>query len=337
MVKAPGLSNSCRVLAAGWVTILLLALPMAAHAGEAGFTRWLAAFRQDARRQGISAAVLAGTLDKVRYLPQVIRLDHRQPERLISFRRYQARIVTPARIARGRLLYARYHRVLRSVGRRYGVSPRIIVALWGIETDFGVNTGGFLVVDALATLAYDGRRGDYFRTELLDALRIIDRHHFTRMQLRGSWAGAMGQSQFMPSSYLKYAVAYSGTGRADIWTNPADVLASTAHYLTAIGWTGGETWGRPVRLPPGFNRHAAGSDRRRSLDEWRRVGIEEPDGRSLPGGRRTASLVLPDGRGGAAFLVYGNYQALLNWNHSTYFAITVGLLADRIGGKAVLP
>jgi membrane-bound lytic murein transglycosylase B len=216
------------------------------------------------------------------------------------------------------------------VAADFGVQARFIVALWAVETDFGRFTGGFDLVPALATLAYEGRRADLFASELIEALRIIDRGEAPPKGLKGSWAGAMGQSQFMPSSFNRMAVDYDGDGRRDIWSSQPDVFASMANYLRQSGWNGQQTWGRAVRIPAGLETDA-GLAISRPLADWQKLGIRLPDGGALPQVAMNASLILPDGAGGSAFLVYDNYRVLMQWNRSTYFATSIGLLADMIG------
>ncbi|HEV7368984.1 lytic murein transglycosylase [Arenibaculum sp.] len=317
----------------------LLAASFGATAlADDGFPDWLAGLRAEAAARGVSAATLDAALTGLAPVPRVVELDRKQPERTMRFEQYLARVVTDSRVARGRDLFRRHRDLFARVGQEYGVPGRFVVALWGIETDFGRNTGGFDVIAALATLAHDGRRSAYFRTELLDALEILDQGHVARRDMRGSWAGAMGQCQFMPSSFLRHAVDYDGDGRRDIWGTLPDVAASAANYLKASGWDGRWTWGREVRLPSGFDvslaragAGAAAAGTERALGEWQRLGVRRPDGSDLPQADLAASLILPDGAGGRAFLVYANYDAVLRWNRSLYFATAVGLLADRIG------
>jgi len=199
-----------------------------------------------------------------------------------------------------------------------------------VETDFGRLTGGFPVISALATLAYDGRRSKYFRKALLGAIKIIDDGHIKAADMTGSWAGAMGQSQFMPSSFLAYAVDYDGDGRKNIWTSREDVFASTANYLARVGWKGDQTWGRAVRLPKDMDPALAGLKIRKRLSQWRKLGVRRADGGALPKRDLMASLVLAEGPGSPAFLVYGNYRAILKWNRSTFYALAIGSLADRL-------
>ncbi|ACI98579.1 lytic murein transglycosylase [Rhodospirillum centenum] len=296
------------------------------------FAAWLEALRQDAGAQGISEATLREALTGVQPIPRVLELDRRQPEGTITFARYIERVVTAQRVRRGRGLYRQHRAVLEEVGRKYGVQPRFIVALWGIETSFGSNQGGFKVIDALATLAYDGRRSAYFRKELINALRILDEDHIGADRMLGSWAGAMGQSQFMPSSFLRYAVDFDRDGKRDIWGTLPDVFASAANYLSTVGWNPDRTWGREVRIPKHFKESHAGLQTRKTLRDWQAMGVRQVDGGPLPVVALEASLVLPDGPKGRAFLVYDNYRTIMDWNRSTYFATAVGLLSDRIGG-----
>jgi len=304
----------------------------ATHAGAAqDFAAWLDGVKREASTKGISEATIRAALSGVEPIPRVIELDRRQPEKTITFAQYLQRVINDRRVETGRRLYQEHRRVLDEVGAKYGVQPRFIVALWGIETDFGRNTGGFSVVNALATLAHDGRRSDYFRDELMKALQILDEGHISPSDMKGSWAGAMGQSQFMPSSFLLYAQDHDGDGHKDIWRTVPDVFASAANYLSTVGWNPDQTWGREVRVPKGFDRQLAGLETRKALSEWQALGVRKADGTALPPVAIEGSIVLPDGPGGRAFLVYDNYRTIMRWNRSTYFATAVGILADRIG------
>jgi membrane-bound lytic murein transglycosylase B len=303
-----------------------------AGAAEQEFGAWLKAFRQEAIAKGIPTAVVDQSLAGVAPIPRVLELDRRQPETTLTFDEYIARVVNGARVETGRARLQENRDLLGRVGQTYGVQPRFIVSLWGIETDFGRLTGNFSIVSALATLAYDGRRSAFFREELLNALRIVARGHIAPQELRGSWAGAMGQSQFMPSSYLAYAVDFDGDGRADIWNTRADVFASAANYLAKVGWRGDETWGREVRLPAGFDRALVDHNKvQKPLAEWQGLGVRRTDGGDLPVRDFNASVIQPGGVDGPSFLIYNNYRVLLRWNRSLYFATAVGFLADRIG------
>ena len=299
------------------------------------FDAWLSALRAEAAQRGFSARTINDALAHVTLLPRVIELDRQQPEVVLTFDVYVNRVVNDARAQSARQRMREHRELLDRVARRYNVQPRFIVALWAIETDFGRITGNFSVIDALATLAYEGRRAAFFREELFNALRIVERAGIQPRDLRGSWAGAMGQSQFMPSTYLAHAVDFDGDGRPDIWKSRADVFASIANYLADLGWRADETWGREVRLPKGYDP-AWVDDRRlqkaaRGLAQWQALGVRRANGGDLPPRDIPAWLVQPGGEEGPSLLVYQNYRALLQWNRSLFFATAVGYLADRIG------
>ena len=318
------------------VAVLCLGLSVghapAAFAEERGFDEWREELRAEALAQGIRAETFDTAFDGVEPIPRVIELDRRQPEFTMTFDEYTSRVVNRKRIDEGREKFARNRDLLDEIGARFGVQPRFIVALWGIETGFGRHTGGFPVVAALATLAFDGRRSSFFRKELLTSLEILDQGHIPPERMKGSWAGAMGQNQFMPSSFMRHAVDYDGDGRRDIWTSKADVFASTANYLAASGWRDDITWGRGVRLPRDFDLGLTGRKIRKRIGAWQKLGVRRLDGGDLPRRLLRSSIVLPDKRKREpAFLVYDNFEAILKWNRSDFFAISVGRLADRIG------
>ena len=301
-------------------------------AQEDPFAAWLRSLEQEAIAKGIRAETVHDALDGVALLPRVIELDKKQPEFSLTLAQYQKRTLTKARVEKGRKLLAENRVLLEKIGAHYGVQPRFIVALWGMETDFGRATGGFAIIDSLVSLAYDGRRSAFFRTELLNALQILDEEHIKKADMTGSWAGAMGQCQFMPTSFLKFAQDWDKDGHRDIWNTKADVFASAANYLHQEGWKGDETWGRMVRLPKNFPDSLVGLDVRKSLPEWAKLGVTLPDGKPLPTRDIHASVIRADNGKGQAFVVYDNYRVLRTWNRSILFAVTVGQLADRIGG-----
>jgi membrane-bound lytic murein transglycosylase B len=318
---------------------LVLAAPLAALSGPAaraveaaggGFSAFLAGVRRDAAAQGIRGATIDAALRDAQYLPHVIELDRKQPEKTMTFSTFMTKVVTPQRKESARQHLAENRALLDAVWRRYNVEPRFIVALWGLESDFGKAMGNYRVVSAVATLAFDGRRGPYFRSELLAALRILDQGHIRHDNMTGSWAGAMGQCQFMPTTFLGYAVDYDGDGRRDIWNDRGDVVASIANYIARLGWRGGETWGREVLLPRGFDPKYAGLEIKRPTGEWGRLGVRGIDAGPLASRESEASLVLPGGADGPAFLVYDNFRTIMRWNKSTYFAAAVGYLADSM-------
>lgn len=294
------------------------------------FSTWLADFRAEARGQGIDRRTLDLALGSISPLDSVIDADRRQPERRMTFEEYRRRVVSLDRIDRGRELLAQHASLLQRVESRYGVPSEVMVALWGIESNFGERQGSYDVFAALATLAYEGRRASLFRRELLSALEIAHRGYADVGTMQGSWAGAMGQNQFMPSTYLGYAVDFDGDGRKDIWNSLPDVFASMANYLSRAGWDARYIWGREVIAPPEISEKRVGLDQRAPLTTWRQRGVRLPDGGGLPEAEIPASLLRLDDDERASFLVYGNFRALMAWNRSTYFGVSVGLLSDSL-------
>lgn len=308
--------------------LIMLSVPAAAQ----DFGSWLAGVRRDAVAAGISPPTVDQALAGLTPLPKVLELDRKQPEFTLTLQAYLDRAVSAQRIATGRERLRENAAILDAIAQRFRVEPRFLVALWGIESDFGRFTGDFPVVQSLATLAFDGRRSDYFRGELLDALRVLDRG-VPPERLRGSWAGAMGQPQFMPSSYLRYAVGFQGGASPDIWTSQADVLASIANYLGRLGWRTDEGWGGPVLLTMPLDPAATGVDvPMRPLADWARLGVRRADGSPLQPPDRLANLVVAEDPQ-TGYLATANFKTLLKWNRSNFFVIAVGLLADRLGAS----
>jgi membrane-bound lytic murein transglycosylase B len=303
-------------------------VPFATMAAEADFAAFVAAVRRDAMAQGIRVGTVDYALAHAEFLPHVIELDRKQPEHTMTLGGFLEKVVTPQKTADGRAALSENWPLLQRVYQRYQVQPRFIVALWGVESDFGRVMGNYSVVSALATLAYDGRRASYFRPELIAALRILDQGNIRPDAMLGSWAGAMGQCQFMPSTFLNYAVDFDGDGRRDIWGDRADVLGSIANYISQLGWHGDQSWGRAVSVPANFDARQAGLDVRRPIAEWYRMGVRAADASPLPGVE--ASLVIPESSG-PALLVYDNFRTIMKWNKSTFFAAAVGMLADSFG------
>lgn len=320
------------VMTAALLCVAAHAQTSAPAASEIPFPTWLAQLRADATAAGVRPETITAALpDTLSPIPRIIELDRKQPEFSLTFPQYLNRIVSAERVRTGRARLRENRQLLEKIGKAYGVQPRFIVALWGIETNFGQLTGGFGVIPALVTLAHDGRRSEYFRKELINALKIVDEGHIPLSRFTGSWAGAMGQCQFMPSSFLKYAVDHDGDGHKDIWQNRADVFASIASYLKNHNWDSTRTWGRKVRLPQGFDPALAGTAKQKPLADWRALGVKTADGAALPQADVNAAVVLPDGSSGPAYLVYDNFTRIMSWNRSTFFALSVGELADRIG------
>jgi membrane-bound lytic murein transglycosylase B len=310
---------------------LLLGQPALANQKPLGL--WIQEFRTEATAKGISPALLDDVFKDFTPDERIIVLDRKQPEGTVTLTQYLTRVVTPQRVSEGQRLYLENKPLLEEIGRKYGVQPRFIVALWGIETHYGKITGNFNVPQALATLAYDGRRADFFRKELLESLQIIQAGHISFANMKGSWAGAMGQSQFMPSSFLNFAVDYDGDGRKDIWGTRADVFASIANYLKKNGWNDQLTWGRQVHLPQGFKTELADIKIFRPLEEWSNQGVRQIDGQPLAVKPIKAALMFPGTPEEGAYLIYENFPVILHWNRSRYFGTAVGTLADRIYGQ----
>jgi membrane-bound lytic murein transglycosylase B len=342
-VTAWGLCRTIAVLA-----LFLGAGPVLAadEPPQPSFADWVKTLRVDALKEGIKGETFDAAFKGVEPIAEVVELDRKQPEFTQTFPDYLTARLTQARVARGQEMLAAHEKELDAVADKYHVEPSVIAAIWGMETNYGSFMGSYSVVASLATLAYDTRRSTYFRKELINALKILDAGNTTPDAMKGSWAGAMGQSQFMPSSFLAYAQDFNGDGRRDIWGTPVDVFASIANYLGVHGWSGAG-WGVAVRLPEGFDRNRADiaqkevpSSCRRALDEhsvalplakWRAMGLKAADGADLPDRPDIkASLVIMEDGKGPAYLTYPNYRAILSYNCSNFYALAVGLLSDAL-------
>ena len=309
------------------VTLAAPVLPANAALGD--FGAFLAGVRAEAARSGVSALTLDRALADVRPNQKVLDKINHPAESTLTWAQYRALLITDQRIQNGRAAYRRDAALFRSVQDRYGVSAAVILGIWGLESSYGLKTGDYGVVESLATLAWGSRRRPFFRSELLAALRILQNGDITPARMTGSYAGAMGQPQFMPTSFLRYAVDFQGDGRRDIWTSTPDVLASIANYLARSGWMPGETWGMQVAVPSNLDPNLADRDDRRPMAQWRGLGVRRRDGRPLPGDE-PAALLLPDGAGGDAFLVFPNFTAIRRYNPSDFYAIVVGLIGDDV-------
>ncbi len=298
---------------------------------QSSFEAWLESFRKEAFGSDISQKTLDAAFTGLKPIPQVIELDRSQPEFKLTLKEYLHRVVSDNRITKGRKKLKENRPLLKRVAARYGLDPRFLVALWGIETDFGYSSGRFPVIGSLVTLAYDSRRSSFFRKELIHALRILDEGHMSIAQMKGSWAGAMGQLQFMPSTFRHFAVDFNGDGHIDIWKDRGDVFASAANYLMQSGWKKGQTWGQEVRLPNSLNKALIGLEYQKRFSVWQALGVRCLDGQDSPTQDLLSSIIQPDGPTARTFLVYSNYRCLLKWNSSHNFAIAVGILSDRIG------
>lgn len=319
-------------LAAGVAAgLLAVGAGSARVASEGELSSWLEALKAEALGRGISRRTVEASLEGVAPIPRVLELDRRQPRAPGDFCGYLERRLTPTRIERGQRVLAEHRELLAGISADYGVPARYLVALWGLETNFGDYLGDYPLIDALVTLARGPRRSAMFREQIFAALQIIDEGHHRHEGLVGSWAGATGQVQLMPTTFLAYAVDRDGDGRKDVWTSPPDALATAAHILRSTGWRSGETWGRQVRLPAALRREGA-----KPLSVWQQLGVRRIDGSDLPEADLRAEVVLPTRQPGLAFLAYRNYRTFLVWNRSTFFAISVGALADEISGAGSL-
>jgi membrane-bound lytic murein transglycosylase B len=298
-----------------------------------GFSNWLDEFKSKAISKGISKDTVESALRDISYKEKVVSLDKKQPERTITYQDYKQKVIPYSRIKTARQKMAENFPLLDEIEKDFGVSKRYIVALWGIESDFGRRMGGHYIPQSLATLAYEGRRREFFEKELLLALKILDEGHIKISDFKGSWAGAMGQSQFMPSSFLAYAIDYNDDGRKDIWNSKADVFASIANYLKNTGWQTNYKWGRKVVLSKEIDDSLISNKIEKPLSFWRKQGVLQEDMKPLPNVAINASLIDPDGDDGdreELYLVYRNFKNIMKWNRSLFFATSVGLLADQL-------
>ncbi|WP_296894385.1 lytic murein transglycosylase [Thiobacillus sp.] len=316
--------------------VLLAALAAGPVHAQGDFDSWLAAFRQDAQTQGISAATLDAALTGLVPDERVIELDHRQPEFLQTFSDYLHRRVTESAVARGQALMEQHATLLDAVEQKYGVPKTVLVAFWGLETRYGEVQGSLNVPASLATLAWDDRRSGFFRSQLLDALRIIDAGHVSAPDMNGSWAGAMGHMQFMPSTFRAYAVDGDGDARIDVWQSLPDAMYSAAHYLQQVGWRANEPVAIEVRLPENFDWRQARLFHRLPVADWAAMGVQAADGAALPEDAGRAAIVLPQGWQGPAFMVFNNFDVVMKWNRSQNYALAVAQLSNQLaGGHAV--
>ncbi|MDO6670231.1 lytic murein transglycosylase [Paracoccus sp. 1_MG-2023] len=306
-------------------------IPAASPGDEAGLQNFVQSFRPRALSSGISASTYDRAMGIARYNPDVIRLDRKQAEFSRPVWLYLDSAVSDSRIQTGREKSAQLSRTLSAIESRYGVPREIVLAVWGMESNFGANRGKMQIIPSLATLAYDGRRGEMFQNQLIAALKILQAGDTDPEHMLGSWAGAMGHTQFMPTSYLDYAVDFTGDGRRDIWSDdPTDALASTANYLRRNGWQPGQPWGAEVQLPPGFNMGLIGKGTRRG--DWSAQGVRRIGGGALPSGN--GSIIMPAGARGPAFLILDNFRSILRYNNSDNYALGVAFLGERIAGRS---
>jgi membrane-bound lytic murein transglycosylase B len=304
------------------------------EAQQQGLEVWLDGFRGRALAAGISTPVLEQTLAGVVYLPDVIRRDRNQSEFTKTIWDYLDSAVSNLRVEAGKAALAAHGAVLERIEARYGVPKEVVVAVWGLESSYGTFRGDVPIISALATLAQDGRRGPFFEAQLLAALQIVQAGDVAPEAMTGSWAGAMGHTQFIPTSYLAHAVDFNGDGRRDIWgDDPGDALASTAAYLAGAGWQRGHLWGLEVTLPADFDYELAGERMKKPVAEWQAMGVRAVGGGAVPD-HGAASVLLPAGARGAAFVIFANFRAIEAYNTADAYVIAVGHLSDRLRGGA---
>lgn len=305
---------------------------LAEESVKPSFDEYVQGLKKEANQKGYSTDLINSAFDNLTYREKAVKADKNQPEKKLLLDEYIAKAVPQWKIDKARQLYLENKDVLEKVGKQIGVQPRFLVALWGVESNFGTFTGNFNVVEALTTMAYEGRREEFFRKEVFSALDILKQGHIDVENMKGSWAGAMGQCQFMPSSFISFAADGNGDGKKDIWTTKADVFASSANYLKKNGWNDQYTWGRQVYSPKNIdeNLFGLGKDKAKKLSEWKKLGVTRVNRMALPDVDIDAWLVKPDDGLNRTFLVYGNYQSLMRWNRSHYFGIAVSTLADSL-------
>jgi len=333
-----------RIILCGTVFFTSYAIANDAVVEKPSFDAYIEAIKAEALQKGYTPEIIESSFEKVVFHKRAVKADKSQPENVETLDTYLPKRVPNWKIKRARDQYKKHQVLLTKISKEYGVQPRFIVALWGLETNFGKIMGNYNVISALSTMAYEGRREAFFKKQLWAALTILQEGHIKIENMKGSWAGAMGQNQFMPTSFLSYAVDGDGDGKKDIWGNHADVFSSMANYLKNENWNGDLTWGRQVKLPEGFdtslaipkntgsrsNWLKAWSRTEKTLAQWQALGIRRSDGTNLPKADITAALVFPDDANGRAYLAYDNYKSLMHWNLSYYFVSSVGHLSDRI-------
>lgn len=337
------------VLKASLVCIALSSIFTVAQANNTitskpSFDAYIESLKTEAAAKGFKSSIIETSFENVVFHQRAVKADRSQPEKVETLDTYLPKRLPKWKINRAKAMYKKHQVLLEKVAQEYGVQARFIVALWGLETNFGKIMGNYNVISALSTLAYEGRREAFFKKQLWAALQILQDGHINISNMKGSWAGAMGQNQFMPTSFVAYAVDGDNDGKKDIWTNQADVFSSMANYLKNEGWNNNLTWGRQVKLPEGFDvslaipKNTGGRKNwlkawaltEKPLSQWQALGIRRTDGSNLPSANIKAALVFPDDENGRAYLAYNNYKSLMHWNLSYYFVSSVGHLSDYI-------
>ena len=315
-----------------FITVIGLSFSVGAMAQPNDFQQCIQGLQQTARQQQVPERVVDEVLGKLQQQTRVIELDRSQPEFTQTFADYFNKRVTEQRISKARQLFAEKREFLDQLTQQYGVPGQYLIAFWGLETNFGSYLGKMPTLDVLATLACDQRRSEYFSSELITALKLLEREQLSPQQMKGSWAGAMGHTQFMPSAYMQYAVDGDNDGKVDLWNSHRDALASAAHFLKNLGWQTTERWGREVVLPKDFPYADTGLKYKQPLSVWRELGVARSDGALLPALDMQGAILVPMGHTGPAFIAYSNFSVIMRWNYSESYALAVGHLADRITG-----
>ena len=323
------------------ILLLVTSLCMPALVGAAEkaetpevYTKWLNDLKEEMIERGISERTIDlayGENDYYHPDPEVVKIDRKQIEFVLTSTEYLNRVVNAKKVAKAREKYKQLYPLFKDMEKKYGVQVSYLIAFWGMETNFGQNFGNYEVIDALTTLSYDKRRPKFFKEELFQALTIIDKWQVEPKQMEGSWAGAMGHFQFMPSTFNAYAVDYNGDGKIDIWHSFEDAIASAANYLSSMGWKSGQDWGMKVSLPWNFDYAMSGRDVKKTVKEWRKIGVKTKNNKKLElPDDEIVSIILPEGRKGAAYLIRENFRKIMNWNRSENYALAIGMLADYI-------
>ncbi|MCK5524004.1 MAG: lytic murein transglycosylase [Thiomargarita sp.] len=300
------------------------------------FKKWLNSFKAEALANGISNETIVAAFKNVYPIQKVIDLDRRQKEYSLTFSKYLRNSISVKRIVHGKSMLKKYHTLLKNIEEKYGVQPQILISLWAMESNFGQNMGNFSTINTLATLAHEGRRHNFFRNELLCVLHILEEKYIHIDEMKSSWAGAMGQPQFMPSTFFYYSADGDADNKKNIWHNKADVLASAANYLNKLGWKSAQSWGLEVKLPKTFDPYQARFSEEKFLKEWYDLGVKKANGQQLSISNIKGSIILPSGIKGPAFLIFHNFRIIREWNKSMNYALTVGHLSDRLMGNKML-
>ncbi|MDG6093775.1 lytic murein transglycosylase [Acetobacter sp. AN02] len=304
-------------------------MPAGKSLAAGSYATFLDGVRRDAEAKGIPSDIISRALALTRVPnPKVIKLDRHQPEFTLTWAQYREKVLTQEKVAAGKAAVAQNRKTFEEVSAHYSVDMPPLSGIWGLESYYGRITGNFHIIDALATLAYEGRRASFFRSELMKALKILGDGDITPEAMKGSYAGAMGQPQFMPSAYLTYAQSFPAGGPRNIWTSIPDILASIANYLAKCGWRSGEPWGQPVQMPDSLTQSQIGRQNTRTLDAWMQAGVRREDGSRFSRGDVSGAIVRPDGEGGEAFMVYHNFNVIRRYNPSDYYALGVGLMGN---------